>query len=314
MDRAAQPSGEACRMTARINISDGKLLLVGAAGIFILSCVWVGAGQEDIRRLRRPWVAFAGPGPAYHPGSWPRPDATVRDWPSPTAQSSGPGWNYEVFTPPVIYSNALATDFRVAAPARQGADSTRLNGELLAVKPEPYRLQLMGYVGRPGDYRAIFVRPGQPGTLLMREGQDLPDLGLTFLSLVVKNFSGDPAGRAPAQAILHDARSGENVVLECRSIRHTGVLLAVLRTAGERQPREWREGDAWTAGSVMYRVERIQLAPPEVIVTRRGPEHSRPERMELYPAHGDNHPVRKIVSASAITAGSTAAGLASDRD
>lgn len=304
-------------MTARINNTEGKLLCGGAAVILILSCVWVGRGQAGLRHLRHRSVALAVTGSAYQPEKWPQPEAQVRDWPSPVAQASGTGWCYEVFTPPVIYANAPATGFTVGQPTQNGADPALLDGELLAVKPEPYRLQLMGYVGLPGQYRALFVRPGQPGTLLIREGHCMADLGLILRSIKVDNISRLPGGSAQVratQAILHDARSGEDVVLDSRTTRHTGALLAVLRAAGERRSRERREGDDWTLGTVTYRVERIQLDPPEVVLTRPGVDPSRPARMVIHPASGVHHLGQPSANSSAVTTISTAAGLASARD
>jgi hypothetical protein len=301
-------------MSAGHKFSGDKLLFLGAAVIFILSCNWIRVRQADIRHLRQWPLPSVRTGSAYRPEKWPMPDATSRSWPGPPTPAAGSGWNYEVFTPPPIYSNADATEFSVAAPLPTGASPSELEGELLAVKPEPFRLQLMGYVGGPGSYRGVFVRPGQPGTLLIREGQDLPELGLTLLRLMVKNNTGLIGGPTRAQAILRDARCGENVVLDCRSIRHTGALLAVLRSAGERQPRECREGDNWSSSGVAYRIERIQLDPPLIALTRSGPDQLHPERKVLLPVSADHRPGTIIANASASSPGSRPAGLATDHD
>lgn len=212
-------------------------------------------------------------------------------WPQPPAQSQGGGWIYEVFTPPVIFYNAAARSFAVTAPQYANeALPTAFGLELLAVKREPFRLQLTGYFGGPGDYLGAFVSPGQPQTLLAREGRRFAELGLTLQSLDVRKVALQTEAPGPvwdiaAFAVLLDERTGAQVTLDNRAPLLTDTPLAVFQITGNQgRPREFREGDTFADEQASYRIERIQLEPPEVVVARTTPGLPVPEIRVLRPA------------------------------
>ena len=254
-----------------------KLLLVLAAVVLGLSGAWTWQQQAEVRRLRTQAVMTQLAGASYELANLCAPDLPGAVWPKAPSQSHGGGWFYEVFTPPVIYYNTLANSFDVTAPGLAGESGLEFGIELLDVKREQYRLQLVGYIGRPGDYHAAFVSPNQPETLLVREGRRLAELDLTLKSFEVKRIlieHGDawPVYDIVALAVLLDDRTGADVVLDSRARTFTDTPLAVLLVAGGKgKPRELHEGDTFSDEASTYRVEHIQLDPPEVIIARQMP-------------------------------------------
>jgi hypothetical protein len=254
-----------------------QLLVALAAALLLVSGGWTWSQQSDLVRLPPPPMADDPAGAAYSSPSL-LPPATGRSvWPKPAPQSHGDGWVYEVFTPPVINYHAGAKSFTVTPPANLADGSDPFGLELLEVKQEPYRLQLVGYFGGPDDYLAAFVSPGQSETLLARPGRRFEQLGLTLKSFAVQKVQiahtdGWPVYDVAGFAVLLDELTGEEVVLDTRGRKHSGAPLAVLKSrAGIAPVRTRREGDAFTEDSTTYRIERIQLDPPEVIVARRSP-------------------------------------------
>jgi len=267
-----------------------KLLLVTAAAGFVFSGVWLWQQQSAWRHLRAVPVVPHLVGSLYEAADPKPPQPVTAAWSKASAQSSGGAWLYEVFTPPVIYYNLLARTFSVTPPLNQTNADAAFGLELVAVKPEQYRLQLVGYFGGPGDYLAAFVSPSLPDTLLAREGRRFEALGLTLKSFDVRKILVDhdearPVYDVAALAVLQDDQTGAEVVLDSRARKFTDTPLAVLKMlTGGQQSRELREGDTFADANSTYRVERIQLDPPEVVVARQTPGLSVPETRVLRPA------------------------------
>lgn len=278
-------------MSQLIQSAYDKILLTLAVSAVGLSVVWVWRQQDGIRYLQGEATAPALSGPAYAVTGWGLPGATVAVWPKAPSQSQGSGWLYEVFTPPVIYYNSLARSFAVSPPSTLTEPGVVVFGlELLAVKLEPYRLQLMGYFGAPGDYLAAFVSPQSPETLLARAGHRFDRLGLTLKSFDVRKVTVESREPGPvydvaALAVLQDEQSGNEIVLDSRSRKLTDTPLAVFSVPGTAgKSRELHEGDTFADDGATYRIERIQLDPPEVVVARTTPGLPVPEMRVLRPA------------------------------
>jgi hypothetical protein len=73
------------------------------------------------------------------------------------------------------------------------------------------------------------------------------------------------------------------VTLDSRARKLTDTPLARLKLATEKQPRELREGDEFTDATAIYRVERVQLDPPEVVISRQVAGLPLPETKVLRP-------------------------------
>lgn len=216
--------------------------------------------------------------------------AEERRWRPPPAQPAGPGWGFEVFTPPALHYDRLTGIFSVAPTHGAGSSHESLPVELLAVKREPFRLQLAGYSGAPGNWLGFFTSPASAETLLARPGHRFEELGLSLKSLDVTNRRGGPASDPRAEevagvAVLHDEKSGREVVLESRDRLYSEPPLALLRlTDAAGSDREVREGETWSDGHMRYRIERIQLDPPEVVIVREAPGSRAPVTAIIRPA------------------------------
>lgn len=248
------------------------LALAAAAG----AVVWWWRQQAPLRRLQAELVAPQISGADYAPAALPDTIASAKPWGRPAAQSSGAGWIYELFTPPVIYYHATTRTFTVMPPLHFAEQTNLPFGlELLAVKREPFRLQLVGYIGAPGDYTAAFVTEQSPETLLARSGKRFDQLGLALKSFEIRRIALDPRAAQPvydvaAVATLHDERDGTEVTLDTRGPKLTDTPLAVLRvvTDAKGKPRVLHQGDTFQQDDATFRVEHIQLDPPEVVVAK----------------------------------------------
>lgn len=291
-----------------------RVALLGAMAACVVAAVWWWREQPALAALRRPPPAAVLHGGAFVPpsltnGAAAREVAAGRTWRRPEAQSSGAGWVYEVFTPPVIYYHAGAKAFAVTppevlarGPAVAAEGDAAFGLELLAVKREPYRLQLAGYFGAPGNYLGAFVSHLVPETLLGRAGKRFAQLQLALLSLEIRKFdlaSDEPvaAYEMAAVAVVHDEQAGADVTLDSRAPTYTETPLAVLRLGLGAEAREYHEGEILREAAATYRIERIQLDPPEVVVARELPGLPHPELRLLRPpaAEGvvNRDPVRR---------------------
>ena len=263
------------------------LAVVGLA----LSCLWLWQQRAALRRLRSMPVVVKLSGSRYEVARLLPPEPTDIVWPEPAAQSSGPDWIYEVFSPPAIYYNLRARRLTVVAPRLLREEEAPLGVELLAVQPEPYRIQLVGYIGAPGDSRAVMVSPNQPATFLVRAGERVAGLGLTLQSFAVQKVLAEHSATGPiyeiaALAVVRDERTGVEVRLDSRVRKYTDTPLAVLQSASGLGPaRELHAGDIFADESSSYRVERVSLDPPEVLVVRMTPGGPPPETQVLHPIH-----------------------------
>lgn len=268
----------------------GKLVFALAFAVAGLSAAWFWRQQGSIRALRTevttPFLAKA----EYVAANWRPPGPTGAEWIAPPPQSKGRGWLYEVFTPPVIYFQAGAGSFAVTPPSLVAeTDGGAAGLELLAVRLQPYRLQLLGYFGEPGDYLVVFVSPFSSETLLARPGHRFNELGLTLKSFDLQKVTvgGNDAGpvwEVAALAVLQDEATDTEVVLDSRMRRFTETLLAVFKVPGiAGKPRELLEGDSFAAGGATYHIARIQLDPPEVVVARTASGLPGPEIQLLRP-------------------------------
>jgi hypothetical protein len=278
-------------MTPPLQAHYEKLLVAAAVAAVAAGAAWAWRASPGLRAVQAEPTQPALSGTAYASAALRKPALEAAAWPKPSPQSAGSGWLYEVFTPPVIYYNATARSFAVTPP---GAEAPVGAGEfglkLLAVKFEPYRLQLAGYFGSPDDYLAAFVASGSPETVLARAGRRFEQLGLTLKNFEVKKVVVNhddpwPVYDVAGLATLQDERTGEQVVLDSRQPRLTDVPLAVFQpTGGGGRPRELHEGDTFVDGGATYRVERIQIEPAEVVVAKVVPGLPVPDRRVLHPA------------------------------
>jgi len=287
-------------MMTRIKQSAEKLLLATVVGLNVASWIWYGQQQGVIRRIRSQPVAirFAGANSPIVPPACIAQESPV--WPKPSAQSAGRGWVYELFTPPVIYYDGRDRTYTVTAPADWPEGKPSLGIQLLAVKPELYPLQLVGYVGPAHDYRATFIRPQHPEACLVRPGHNFAELGLTFTHFEVKKVlvptsETGPVYEAAAFAVLTEDGTGREVWLDSRGPHYTDTPLAVLQPLAGGSRHELHAGDSFSIAGESYRIEAVQLTPPEVRVGRQIMGLPEAETHLLRPINSPLPPIRTQV-------------------
>lgn len=276
-------------MITSLRLPVEKFVLGAACALAVGAGAWAWQQQAGLRALRAQPEAAALTGAAYARAEFAAPARAPKAWGKPAPQSQGGGWIYEIFTPPVIYYHASARAFSVTPPSAFQDSALAFGLELLDVRRELYRLQLMGYLGSAQDYLAAFVSPQLPETLLARPGRRFEELGLTLRDFAVRKVNVAAPGELPvydiaAFAVLQDERTGEEITLDNRARRFTDTPLAVLRLGAQAKPREVREGDEFTENDATYRIDRIQLDPPEVVVAKQVPGLPFPELRVLKPA------------------------------
>lgn len=256
-----------------------------------MSLLWVQREQAAVKHIRAEPKEPHLVGSTYVRVVAPASGAPKLVWTKPASFSAADGWIYDLFTPPDVILDTVAGSFMAAraAGATSPVAGTSLSLELLAVKQEAYRLQLAGYFGHADDYLGAFVSSQTAETLLARAGHRFAALGLTLrnfdvrIVLLEKSEAG-PVYEAAALAMLHDEQTGTEVALDSRKRLFTDNLLAVFRLPGESSAfRELREGDSLALADAVYRVERIQLEPAEVVLSRTSFELSVPEMQVLRP-------------------------------
>ncbi len=230
----------------------------------------------------------------YNPTAADAPPVKTETWAAPVAQSRGREWIYDAFTPPEIFYNARSKQFTVKPPSSLlDEDAQESFGlELISVRPEPFRLQLIGYVGAEGTWKGMFQNVLTGEVFLGATGHRVPKLGLTIRSLDVnqqpvgldKNL---PMRQRVATAIIRDEKAGRDVALTHRERVFTGTVFAFVAVSGETAAREVRGGDVFKIGETTYRIEKIETTPPSVDVVKESPTLSQPDRRLLTPREAE---------------------------
>ena len=163
---------------------------------------------------------------------------------------------------------------------------------MIAVRPEPFRLQLIGYVGGEGNWRGMFQNLVTGQVFLAAGGHRVPTLGLTVRSLDVspqpiKMGESMTTRQRVATAVVRDDKNARDITLTHRERVFTGTVFAFVSVPGETATREVRTGDMFKIGESTYKIEKIETSPPSVEVVKESPTLSQPDRRLLTPRDGD---------------------------
>jgi hypothetical protein len=223
--------------------------------------------------------------------------AKVDPWSNPAAQSRGRDWIYDAFTPPEIFYNSRSKQFTVKPPSSlaEGEPEEAFGVELVSVRPEVFRLQLIGYAGSEGAWRGTFENFSSGEVFLATAGQRVPKLGLVIQSLDVRPQKiavgeGGSSLQRVAVAVVRDERSGAETTLNHRERRFTGTVSAFVAATGDRAPREVRAGDVFKVGEASYRVERVEANPPSIEITKEAASLAQPDKRTLLPRDPEDKP------------------------
>jgi len=229
---------------------------------------------------------------SYVPSGIDAPHVSTSTWSPPPSQSSGPEWVYDLFTPPEIYYDTNTKKFSVTPPVAIVVDNTikapPFGAELIQIKPDVFRLQLVGYIGGEGDYRGTFENTVTGDTVIGRAGKTFPDLGLTIKSFTVKRNKIESKEsmatyETEATAVVVDTKTGDEVTLSNKQRRVKGEPFAVLKVDGLNEPVQRRAGETFQAGSATYTVVTVTLEPPSAEVRKESPDLKQPETKTLTP-------------------------------
>jgi hypothetical protein len=277
----------AVRSSDKLLIGSGLLLAVAsAAGFGYL------AWRHTRAQTALPEVQLSAA--EYTPTAPDAPPVKTEVWGAPPAQSRGREWIYDTFTPPEIFYNARSRQFTVRPPSSLLDEEVQetFGVELIAVRPEPFRLQLIGYVGGEGNWKGMFQNVQTGEMYLGAAGQRFPKVGLTVKNLDV-SFQPIRVGdsmttrQRVASAIVNDEKTGRDVTLTHRERVFTGTVFAFLARPGQTASREVRAGDMFAIGEATYRIEKIQTAPPTVEIVKESPTLSQPDRRVLTPRESE---------------------------
>lgn len=224
----------------------------------------------------------------YTPTATDAPAVKTDLWNQPGAQSRGREWVYDAFTPPEIFYNARSKRFTVKPPlsAAEEAPEEAFGLELVSVRPEPFRLQLIGYAGGEGDWRGTFQNVATGEVFLAAAGRRVPNLALSIKALEVRAVDialpqSMTTRQRVATAVVHDDRTKRDITLTHRERQFTGGLSAFVAATGDAATREVRDGETFQLGAASYHVDKIHLAPPSIDVTKESPTLTQPDRRTL---------------------------------
>jgi hypothetical protein len=273
-----------------------KFLLATAGVVALASALAFGAlAWRNTRGPHGPVARVTLSTEAYTPTATDAPAVKTELWNQPVAQSRGRDWVYDTFTPPEIFYNARSKHFTVKPPlgaVDETAPEEPFGLELVSVRPEPFRLQLIGYVGGEGDWRGTFQNVATGEVFLAAAGRRVPNLAVSIKSLDVRPIDialpqSMTTRQRVATAVVHDERTNRDVTLTHRERHFTGGLSAFVALPGDTATREVREGETFKIGDASYRVEKITLAPPALDVTKESPTLAQPDRRTLTPREAD---------------------------
>ena len=276
-------------------LSQDKVFLASAFVVALASAgVFGGLAWRNTRGPHGPAARVTLADAPYTPTSGDAPAVKTDTWNQPVAQTRGRDWVYDTFTPPEIFYNPRSKHFTVKPPlsANEEVPEEAFGLELASVRPEPFRLQLIGYAGGEGDWRGTFQNVATGEVFLAAAGRRVPNLALSIKRLDVKTVEVKlPESMATQQriatAVVHDEKNNLDVTLTHRERAFTGGLSAFVAQPGDSATREVREGETFKLGDASYRIEKIQLAPPSVEVTKESPNLSQPDRRTLTPRDSD---------------------------
>jgi hypothetical protein len=273
-----------------------KLLLATSSGVALASALAFGAlAWRDTRGPRGAAARVTLSDAPYTPTAPGVPAVNTELWSQPGAQSRGRDWVYDTFTPPEIFYSARTKHFTVKPPLSVGDDTPEepFGLELVAVRPEPFRLQLIGYVGSEGDWRGTFQNVATGEVFIAAAGRRVPSLALSIKALDVRPADialpqSMTTRQRVATAVIQDERARREVTLTHRERQFTGGFSAFVALPDDVATREVREGETFKIGDASYRIEKIQLAPPSIDVTKESSTLAQPDRRTLSPREADD--------------------------
>lgn len=228
------------------------------------------------------------------------------EWQPPRPLARGEGWTYDLFTPPEIFYHEETRTFTVTRPAAPaGRAPTAFGMELISVRQELFRLQLVGYMGAAGNWRGVFVDTTTGEVFLATAGERLKPLALTISKLAVDPRITNLPDRMPleerlATALIQEDSAGREIMLSQGVPQPTGSVMATVRIDGESAVREVCAGEVLVSGEVRFEIERITASPPSLVVARHSADDASPIHRVLSPVIGPAADLRGADAGSGV--------------
>jgi hypothetical protein len=265
-----------------------RIFLGAAVAAALVSAGWLVVAEWRLAKpLRVPTVRTES---EWTPDAWQDPevdDASFDRWEPPRAQSRGTDWTYDLFTPPEIHFDPRTRQFAVAAPGDPTGSHKQEPGlQLVAVRREPYQLQLVGYVGSEGHYLGAIQDLRTSEVMLAGAGKQLAGKGATIEGISVRATDGTPDGAfrpRTATAIVRDVRTNALTELTLGELCCTDELRAVLATRedDEETVGEYRTGEELESAERTYTIARLQIEPPAAELTSGSTSSTQRVRLNL---------------------------------
>ncbi len=269
--------------------SQDKILFGAALLLLLASAGWMALQSSQLSKLRDT-AATVPMSSEYVPAGIDAPTVSTTTWPAARGQSSGAEWIYDVFTPPEIYYNGTTKKFSVTPPNLVAVEVKQepFGVELIQIKPDAFRLQLVGYIGSEGDYRGTFENAISGETVIGRAGKEFPGLGLKVKTFQVKRNAivskeSMTTYDTEATAVVVDTKTGDEVTLTNKSRRISGAPFAVLKVDGSADTVQHRAGETFQVGTVTYAVVSVISEPPSAEVRKESPDLKEPVIKTLTP-------------------------------
>jgi hypothetical protein len=250
-----------------------KILLVGA--LMVLLGVF---GLAAFRPDPQPITEFVDiptlrPENTYVVSELPKVDLAVPAWEEAPAQSAGPEWVFDVFTPPVILFDTTTGEFVLTG--REPEAPREFGLELVSIQEELYRVQIVGYFGRDGNYLVTLENVETGDQILVRQGQEYGNFGIVIRSIRTERVEINHGGATSvsddvAFVVLDDTRLGDEVLLRSDERKRDSEPTAVFQVEGNAELTfRGRAGESFRHEDVLYRID--SLHPPETaVITRTG--------------------------------------------
>lgn len=218
----------------------------------------------------------------YQAEAVPATESQEASWPEPVAQSAGPEWVYDVFTPPEIYidrdGNFVPTGWKPTPPPPP------FGIYLSEIVRKPYRIQIEGYIEEdrsdPSKTLLLMFDEEVQKQVRLRPGDENPDSQFKLLSFDIQRSRDDDNNiEVIAQAIILDQRSGEEVRLtDGERLYDSGVTVVIRSDEDADFVQELSEAPSTFSGpSAQYTLQEINLEASTITVEKQATEDEESE-------------------------------------
>lgn len=268
------------------------LIAVGvAAGIFVVTAGWFLWAEGAVRDAREVNPATLTGEANLPPLRVPPPAEVDAGWSRLPSSADLEVWAFDVFTPPKIFFDPATGRFSVSAPAAVAQDEAPLEApfgiSLVSVLRQPFRLQLVGYAGDPGQPWGIFANEETGAGIVAQSGFRFEDLGLELWELEIKREDmivpdSMPLREIVAVALVHDPREERSIRLTSGYPAWTERPKALITLDGTGEQREVEAGNRLELGEAVIEITGVFANPDAVTAVKLLPDGGR-ETVRLMP-------------------------------